>query len=421
MESISVPQGEETTGTRPGLRRLQAAQAVGSLGDGAFYVLSAVWLLELGRTPAQVGLVLSAVWGCAALLAPLVGRLADRLGTTRVATGSAVAVSIGLSTLALAPGPVLPLVGMLVYGVGQASWGGLRQTLTADLAPRGRATQARAVLQSLGNAGIALGAAAGGLVLALGSAEAVRVALLADAVLFALVAVVLAGLPTAVPGVAAATGDERIGARLAGLTAAAVLYLYMPLLSVALPLLLAVDGTFPRWTIAAVFVANTVGVVALQPAAAGRVVDLTSARRSVRDGGLALLASCVLLGGAFAVPGVAAWALLVAGIVLQVLGEITFAAGAWDLGYRLAPAGGPARWQSTYGAAVPLARAVGPVVVTTLVVAGPTGWALLGILFGLAGTAMSWLAVADRRAHGSWQRPLAQERCVLSPGSRTSR
>ena len=30
-------------------------------------------------------------------------------------------------------------------------------------------------------------------------------------------------------------------------------------------------------------------------------------------------------------------------------------------------------------------------------------------------------SVADRRAHGSWQRPLAQERCVLSPGSRTSR
>ena len=71
----------------------------------------------------------------------------------------------------------------------------------------------------------------------------------------------------------------------------AVLYLYMPMLSVLLPLYVVQRTTAPAWTVGGFFVLNTVGVTILQVRAARTVSDPRSAIRASRRAGLLLLAT----------------------------------------------------------------------------------------------------------------------------------
>lgn len=81
-----------------------------------------------------------------------------------------------------------------------------------------------------------------------------------------------------------------------------------------------------------------------------------------------------------------ALAVLAAGAVLQVAGEVVLAAGSWHVGFALADPDRPGQWQGLYSSGQPLARAVGPVVLTTLLLGwtGP-GWLVLGAAFAVTG------------------------------------
>ncbi|MFI5725525.1 hypothetical protein [Streptomyces cyaneofuscatus] len=60
-----------------------------------------------------------------------------------------------------------------------------------------------------------------------------------------------------------------------------------------------------------------------------------------------------------------------------------------QIGFDLAPAGRRGQYQGFFGAGVPVARMLGPLVLTTLIVTwGPPGWLVLGTLFLGAGAAM---------------------------------
>ena len=136
---------------------------------------------------------------------------------------------------------------------------------------------------------------------------------------------------------------------------------------------------------------NTAGVLTLQVRAARAVHDLASAARSVRRGGLAFLVACVAFALAAAphAPSVAL-AALIAGAALQVVGEVMLASGSWEIGFGLADPDRPAEWQGLYGASLPIARAMGPLVLTFLLLewSGP-GWLVLGLVFLLASLAMT--------------------------------
>ncbi|WP_240958382.1 hypothetical protein [Streptomyces barkulensis] len=85
----------------------------------------------------------------------------------------------------------------------------------------------------------------------------------------------------------------------------------------------------PRWTVAALLVLNTLGVVALQVRVARGVRDLRTATRHIRAAGTLMPASCA----AFALTAATAspWTalpVLLAAACLQVLGETALASGA---------------------------------------------------------------------------------------------
>ena len=122
-----------------------------------------------------------------------------------------------------------------------------------------------------------------------------------------------------------------------------------------------------------------------------------------------MLAACAVFAlSAGASPWVAA-GVLVAGAVLQVLAEMGQSAGSWQLSFDLAPADRVGEYQGFFGTGVTVARTLGPLVVTTLLIGwGTAGWLLLGGVTLLASYAMG---PAARRATAS--RPEVRQRPVL--------
>ncbi|WP_390897523.1 MFS transporter [Streptomyces justiciae] len=152
----------------------------------------------------------------------------------------------------------------------------------------------------------------------------------------------------------------------------------------------------PAWLVSALFVLNTGAVMLFQVRMARGVTGLASATRAVRRSGWVMLAAC----GVFALSaGGSAWpaaGALVVGAVLQVVAEMGQSAGSWQLSFDLAPADRVGEYQGFFGTGVTVARTLGPLVLTTLLLGwGTAGWLLLGGAALVASYAMG--PVARRR------------------------
>ena len=385
--------------SRVALRRLAGAQFANSLGDGAFYVTSALYLTGVvGLVPEELGLGLSLAWGLGFAATPLLGHAADRLGLRPSAVVLASATALALSLLAFAGSLTGVLVAVAMYAVAQSGLAGVRQALLVGLVAPGDRVRVRARLQVTLNAGLGVGATVGGLTLLIGSDAAFRAVLLADAGAFLVAAALLARLPArALRRPARARGVLAVW-RDAPFVAATALYgvllLYMPVLSVVVPLWIGACTVAPTWAVAVLFVLNTGGVVGMQAAAARRVTDLVSAARSVAAGGMLLGGACLVLWTS-AIPGssLTAVALLLLGGLILVTGEVFLAAGAWAIGFGLADPSRPGLWQGFFSSGVPAARAVGPSILIFLILDGSrSGWPALGLTFAAAGLVLARLA-----------------------------
>lgn len=377
---------------------LRRAQAVTSTGDGFFYVTGALALSSAGHSATQVGLMLTVAWAAAMLTTPGVGRLADRVGPGRLTACLPVLVAAALLAVAATVGGALVAVALVAYAVGQAGLLAVRQGLLVVVVPAGRMTRERARLAAVGNAGNAVGALLAAVALVADTALVYRCTLVADAALFLAGAYLLRPLRPLrrlggrrPPRVRAPGPDARY---LAATALTAVVHLYMPMLSVALPLLVATRTDLPAWVVSAVLGANMTGVLALQSRAAARVNGLAGAAGSLRRAGPLLAASCLAFALATGGAGVtAALPLLAVGVGLQVLGEVTFAAGSWEVGFGLADPEHPGTWQGVHGMAVPAARAIGPAFLTWLLVGHPApGWLALAAVFLTAALLLGRLA-----------------------------
>lgn len=372
---------------------LLRAQLVTAVGDGCFYVTFVVYLTHANHLrPAQVGAVLTLAWGAGFLLTHSLGAIADRVGLRQMTTLLSAATAAALVLLATVQGAWLVSVACTAYAVAQSGAGATRQALLVSLVPPTELVTVRARIQTAVNAGIGIGAAVGGLALLTGSQAVYRAVLLGDAALFVVSAMMLMRLPSGSRS-PVRTGRGWDAPRdlpyvvVAALNA--VMYLYMPMLSVLLPLYLTSRTTAPRWIVAGIFVLNTVGVLGWQRRAARRVTTLVQATRAIRIAGLTLCAACLLFWGVAAStdPAVAAVVLLVA-VAVQVAGEVRLAAGSWSVGFELADPARPGQWQGVYSSGIPLARTIGPAALTALVMvwSGP-GWLVLGLVFLLTGLA----------------------------------
>lgn len=374
-------------------RLLAAAQLTDAVGLGGYLVCSGLYFTRIvGLTPTEVGLGLTVGWAVGLLAGVPLGHLADRYGARGITSGLALAAGATLGLFLLVDGLLAFVVVASLYGAAQCGLAAARQGLLAALVAPGERTRVRAMAQAAINGGIAVGAGLGGLALHLDTPAAYRAVFVLDAVSLVVSALVTVRLPAAAGGPPAdgavlAVLRDRPYAVLAALNM--VLQLHIPLITLAIPLWIVQRTEAPGWTVSALLVLNTLSVVVFQVRVARRVTGLVSAARQVRAAGVVLLAACAVF--ALSAAGSSGWVavvILLAAGSLQALAEMMQASGSWELGFGLAPAGRHGQYQGFYGSGFAVARMVGPLLVTTVVLGwGAWGWLALGALFLLAGLA----------------------------------
>ncbi|MEU6790674.1 MFS transporter [Nonomuraea wenchangensis] len=385
--TLAAPASRRSSGRRV----LAQAQFANSVGDGAYLVASAFYFAKVvGLPPAQIGIGLTAGWAVGMVAGVPLGHLADRRGPRGVAVALAVATASAVASFALVRSFVPFLLVTCLYGIAQTGLSAARQALLAGLVPPAERTAARAMLQATLNGGLAAGAGLGGIALWLDTPAAYTALFALDAAGFLVAAALLLRLPALRP---AAHGTAPAG-RLTVLRDRpyalvtlinAVLLFYMPLLSVIVPLWIAGRTSAPSWVVAALLLVNTGSVLAFQVRVARGVRTLREASASVRRAGLMMLAACAVF--ALSTYG---WPYLLLGAALLVWGEMLLAAGAWEISFGLAPDDRQGQYQGFFGTGTAVARMLGPVALTTLVLGGGTlGWLALGAMFAAAGAAMT--------------------------------
>jgi MFS family permease len=380
---------------RSARRWLAAAQLTNSVGDGAYLVCSVLYFtLIVGLSPVQIGFGLTLGWAVGAVAGVPLGHLADRRGPRGVAVLLALTTAAAVGSFLLVRSFLPFVLAAILYGSAQSGLAAARQALLAALVQPQERTRLRAFLQATANAGLAIGAALGGLALYLGTRQAFLMVFALDAACFLVAATVLSRLPAVAPSTAV-KGEPRLAvlrdrpyALITLLNT--IMLLYMPLLSLVIPLWIVQRTHAPHWMVSALLVLNTLSVVLFQVRVARRVSDLPTAARQVGRSGVMMLLAC----GVFALSGLgtSAWAaglVLLAGAVLQVIGEMMLGSGAWEISFDLAPAHKQGQYQGFFGTGTAVARMLGPVLLTSLVIGwGIAGWLVLGGLFLAAGLTM---------------------------------
>ncbi|MGH8876840.1 MAG: MFS transporter [Stackebrandtia sp.] len=368
-------------------RTLALAQLVAAIGDGAFYVTSALFFTRVvGLSAAEVGAGLTLGWAVGTLAGVPLGHLADRRGPREIAILLAAVTAVAVAGFGFARSLPVFLVVICLYTCSQCGLLAARQALLAGVVAEAERTRVRAHLQSTLNAGIAVGAAMGGVALYFDTPTAYLTALALDSAAFAVSALVLRRVPTvdAAPRTVHRPRLEVLRDRRYVLLAVlnAVLLLNMPLLSLIIPLWIVEQTAAPRWTAAVILVLNTLGVVVFQVRLSRGVTGLATAARQIRRCGVLLLAACAVYALSADVSAWASVAVLAVAALLQVFGEMLLAPGAWEASFALAPSGRHGQYQGFFGAGVSVARMLGPIALTTLILGwGSPGWLVLGGTF----------------------------------------
>jgi MFS family permease len=404
-------------------RVLAFAQLTNSIGDGAYFVCSALYFTRIvGLSPTQVGLGLTLGWAIGSFAGVPLGHLADRRGPKGVAILLAVATGVAVSSFLVVRSFVPFLIAAILYTTCQCGLAAARQALLAGLVDAESRTKIRAYLQATTNAGIAIGAALGGVALQFDTRTAYLAAFALDAASFLASALVLlrvpsvAGSPRVHGEPALAVLRDRPYALISFLNM--IMLLYMPMLSLILPLWIVEHTAAPRWMVSTLLVLNTVAVVLFQVRVAKRVTGLGSAARELRYAGVILLVACAVF--ALSTAGSSAWLaalVLLAGAALQVVGEMMLGSGSWEISFGLAPANKHGQYQGFFGTGVAIARMLGPSLLIALIITwGAPGWFVLGGLFLAAGFAMGpAVAWAARTRSVSLDPPEHQPHAPVTP------
>lgn len=384
--------------------RYAVALTVDALGTGLlrpFLLLYGVTVLRLSAPATGIAMTAGVVVGLVCM--PAVGRWLDRGARSTVVAASMLVRVVGVALLLAAPAGHVGLfaTAALFLGIGNQAWPAAHAALVATVAHGRERDAALAAGRALRNAGLGVGALlataclAGGTTALRALAAVTGLAYLAAAALAR--SVHLSARPAAGPGEDSADGPAP---RMGALLAANVVYVFcLNVPEIALPLVLVTQlHASPVWS-AAIFVANTVLVVALQVPVTVLMSRL-SRRTALALAGVVLAASylgflaAVSLGHGWGAPAVAAVS------VVCTLGEIVYAGSATALVTHLAPPHALGRTLARFELSSGFGLAVSPAVMTALAPHGSAAlWGSLAAATLVSASAVSGGEAGDHCAH----------------------
>ncbi|MCM3523085.1 MFS transporter [Curtobacterium sp. P97] len=403
----------------PTLRRLLTVTLVDTLGRGAFFTLTSLYLITIVGLPAvAVGLGLT-VAGAVGVAASLVfGHLADRFSARRMLVWLHLVQGLALISYVLVHDLLTLVVTASVVTLAQQGGSAVRSAVVGRAFPGTERVRVRATMRTVTNVGIGVGTALAAVPLAIGTGEAYRVTMVLSGALFLASAVLVAGLSAARVDAAPAdrtdTGTivrrEPAGrspyrdVRFLAVTALTGLFgMQFGLFEVGVPIWVVQHTVAPDVLVSPLLLVNTVIVVLLQVRLSRGTDTVAGAARVMRHAGWVMAVACGLwaaagwVRGDDWVPAATATAVLVLAAVAHSLAEITSSAAGWALSFELAPADRIGAYQGVYGTGYAVAAMIAPTVVTlTAVDLGTAGWAILAVVF--LGSALGVGAIAGRAA-----------------------
>ena len=371
-------------------RAFAAATFVNQIGKGLFITSAALFFTRsVGLPVAQVGFALgaAALIGLAAGIP--VGHLADRYGPRLVFQLAPVAQALAVAALVFVhsvPTLIACLcVAELAVSAGTAARGPLTRAVGAP-----NPTRYRSYLRALNNIAIGSGALAAGVAVQLDTRTAYVCLILGTAVLFLLSSAITFRVPWVAPLAVPAGGSrwpvlkDKPYVTLTVLDG--IMSIQNQVLIFALPLWIIGHTDAPRWFVGASVAVNTVLVVCLQVRVSRGVQDNTSAGRTARRAGIALLVSTTLIAIAGGAPGWVAMVVVVLGVFALTVGELWYAAASFELSFGLAPEHAQGQYSGLFGMGQGVANAIGPPVLGLACLGwGKPGWLAVGVCFLLTG------------------------------------
>ncbi|MEU8927452.1 MFS transporter [Kitasatospora sp. NPDC048545] len=382
---------------------------VDAFGRGFFLAGSTLFYTQvIGLSAAQVGAGLSIAGLLGVACAVPIGRAADRFGDGPTLTALQLWRGASFLVYPFVDDFRMFLVVACLIGAVEQAVGPIIQSVAGSTTEQGSPVQAMAFIAVARNSAYALAAVLATVVITVASSVAAYVGfVVANALAFLATAALLTRLRLPRPGDGGASDDRRdrretgLGDRLLPFRdprflllslANGVLYLHVPILSVAFPLWIVTRTDAPRGFIGVALVMNTVMAVALQVRFSRGGEDVARAGRKQRAAGAALAAFCVLTAAIASVGPALAGALTLLAAVPLTLGELWQSAGGWGISYRFAPAEQRTYYLSIYQLGATGVAVAGPLVLSTAVVDhGYPGWFGLGAVFALTGLAVPYL------------------------------
>ncbi|MFD5782213.1 MFS transporter [Streptomyces sp. NPDC126933] len=393
QQGIGVAMLSRVLPPRGSARTLTWITLVHTMGQGLWMALGAIYAISvLKLSPGQFGIGVGVAAGVALALSTPTGHLADRVGPRAVQIWSFVALGPLTAAMLVIDGFAQYLLVMAAQAVAYSGSRSARMAMVAGLIPPEDRVSVRAYLRATSNVSVSVGAGIAGVLLAVGTTEAYRVAVVFNALTYLITGLLTLLLPS-VPPQPARSGPALVVLRdrpfLTFVVLDGLLSMHNLLLDVVLPLWVLSHTDAPRWMIAVILLTNTVSVVLLQVRAARGTEEPTSAARASRTGSWWLGIACVIFSFSEGAPALVACALLVLGALAHVLGEIRQSAGSWGISFGLAPEHAQGQYQGTYAMGSDIGKMIAPAVLTWLVIEhGTAGWLVMAVGFAALGAAM---------------------------------
>ncbi|EDY52785.1 conserved hypothetical protein [Streptomyces clavuligerus] len=378
---------------------------VDAFGRGFFLAGSTLFYTQvIGLSTAQVGLGLSIAGLFGVACAIPTGWLADRFGDGPVLIALQLWRAAAFLVYPFVDDFRMFLVVACFVGAVEQAVGPIIQSVAGATAEEGSRVGAMALIAVARNSAYALSAVIATVVITMADSRTYVGFVLANAAAFLVTAALLTRLRLPRRGTG---GDGRSGPRGAKLLpfknarflllslANGILYLHVPILSVAFPLWIVTHTEAPRGLVGAALVVNTVLAVSLQVRLSKGGDDMAHAGRKQRAAGLALALFCALTAVTGPADALTAGALLLLAAVPLTLGELWQSAGGWGISYGLAPEEQRTYYLSVYQLGATGMTVAGPALLTIAVVdTGATGWLALGAVFAVTGLVVPLLARA---------------------------